>query len=372
MPAAKQKPKNQLKLIPQQQHHYTIPAWRTIVICVLLIGVFVGLGKLFDADKPAKEIRGTAALTDNQLQSLSENDKYTSLDLRIAKLAVYKGAALQVTKNFGVLNGVDHQFIRFPVYSAGLSEYGLLTLPTTAPPASGYPVVILCHGYYDPTRYSTAAGYLGQMEYFSQHGFAVVKPDFRGQGLSISAGKAEGAYYSMAYNVDVMSLIASIKRTGYLDSSKINIWGHSMGAYVALRAAILSPDIKTVTILSGPVGNIQDEYRTYIAPSDRNNPLALLIRSNQLSEHGTPLSNPSFWDNTSPLNFVSQTHAIIQIHVGEKDRVVPPKLSAELADALSKAKKPYQYYSYPDGNHGLSLQMPDILQRSIDLINSYD
>src|SRR5581483_2600222 len=194
-----------------------------IFIFLLLIIILVSLSRFFDADKPTQKVSGTANLTDKQLEALSSKELYKSLDLRVAQLAVYKGAPLVTTKNLGVFGGVNQSIIKFPVYSANLVEYGLMTLPHSPAPAGGYPVIVLCHGYYNPPKYPTTKAYLGEMEYYSQHGFAVIKPDFRGNGLSANQGKPEGAFFSMAYNEDLLSLIASIKDTSFLNKNKINL-----------------------------------------------------------------------------------------------------------------------------------------------------
>jgi uncharacterized protein len=278
---------------------------------------------------------------------------YQSLNLRIAAKATYLSSKIAVTDNLGISNGVNHQIVRFKVAKDSLNEYGLMTLPNTPAPADGYPVLILCHGYYNPLYYATEKSYLGDMEFYSRAGFAVIKPDYRGQGLSLAEGRPEGAYYSMAYNTDVISLIAAVKQTGYLNKDNINLWGHSMGAYIALRAAVLSPDVKNVILLSGPVGNIQDMYATYVAISDTNNSVAAGIRADQLARHGTPLTNPSFWNDTSPINFLDKSRAFIQIHVGSSDELVPPQFSAELDAALKDINKDHEYFVYTDGKHGL-------------------
>jgi len=241
-------------------------------------------------------------------------------------------------------------------------------LPQSAPPASGYPILVLCHGYVNPWSYSTTKSYLSDMEFYSKKGFAVLKPDFRGQGLSIPDGQPEGAFYSTAYNTDVLSLISAAKQTSYLDKNNISIWGHSMGAYVALRAAVVDPDIKNVILLSGPVGYPQDMYQSYVAVSDTANPVAAYIRLNQLNTHGTPITNPSFWNAAAPINFVASTKANIQIHVGDQDATVPPHFSADLDSALSAANKPHGYFVYAGGLHGLVAERSQIWQRSLALL----
>jgi len=143
---------------------------------------------------------------------------YKSLDLSLARQTIYSNQPIQQVSGLGLMNKVSVYTVRFEVPKDGLSEYGLMTLPSGTQPQGGYPVLILCHGYVNPHSYRTTAQYIQDMEFYSQHGFAVLKPDFRGQGLSYSDGTPDGAFYSMSYNTDVMSLIAAVKHTIYLNS----------------------------------------------------------------------------------------------------------------------------------------------------------
>jgi dipeptidyl aminopeptidase/acylaminoacyl peptidase len=308
-----------------------------------------------------------------QFSDASEDKKtaaqaYTSLDLRIAAQAVYNGSPLKTVSQLGPDHGIKRAVINFSVPAAGLSEYGLMTTPSQPAPPGGYPVIVLVHGYIQPAAYSTKKAYLGDMEFYAQHGFVVIKPDLRGQGMSIKQGRPEGAYYSMAYNTDILSLLASIKHTSGFNTKSISLWGHSMGAYLALRAAVLSPDIKDVILLSGPVGDVEDMYDSYIPKSDIANPVAYKIRKAVLKQYGTPLTNSSFWYYTSPINFLNNTHAFIQIHVGAKDQVVPPKLSADLNLALNQLNLPHGYYVYPDAGHGLVAERSQIYAHSLQAL----
>lgn len=300
----------------------------------------------------------------------STNAYYRSLDLSEARQATYSNKPIETIKDLGKRNSVKRHLISFDVPKDGLTEYGLMTLPTTgAPLSSKYPVIILCHGYSDPQAYSTLESYIDDMTFYSQHGFAVIKPDYRGNGFSLTAGTPDGAYYSMSYNTDVMSLIAAIKKTPYLDAGKISIWGHSMGGYVALRAAVLSQDIKNVILLSAPVGTPQDMYSGYTAVSDTENPTAQEIRNIQLALHGTPLSNPGFWNKTSPLTYLAKgDKRHFQIYVGSKDEIVPPKFSADLNKVLSADKIAHDYVVYKGAFHGLGRQRPSVWQRSLPVL----
>lgn len=332
------------------------------LVCVALALGAVSFYSIFTGEK-SDEVSGALTSTDTN-QALAD-----SLDIRQAAKARYPSSPLAVVRNLGVTDGVRSQVISFDVAVDHLTEYGLMTLPTSPEPAGGYPVIVLCHGFYSPSKYSTFTGYINEMTFYSQHGFAVVKPDYRGQGLSRDAGEPDGAFYSMSYNVDVMSLLTAVRETGYLDKSDINLWGHSMGAYIAFRAAVISPDVKRLILLSGPVASLKKMFTTYAASSDVQNPTALKVRQQIFLKYGTPVTNPDFWYYASPINFVTQLKAKVQIHVGTNDKVVPPAFSASLDKALTSIDRPHEYYVYKGATHGLIPQRPLIWSRSLDFLN---
>lgn len=291
-----------------------------------------------------------------------------SLDLKIAAKNTYPSAPLLIVQNLGIANGIDQKVISFKVAADSLTEYGLMMLPAGQAPSHGWPTLLWLHGYENPQQYSTLADGLEDMVFYAQHGFAVIKPDYRGQGFSANAGVANSAYYSMAYNTDIMSLITAVKKTNYLDKDNISIWGHSMGAYIGLRAAALSPDIKNLILLSGPVASLKTMYLTYIPSSDVNNLNALKTRNQVFAKYGNPAQNSSFWNSASPINFVSKIKAHVQIHVGSLDQIVPPEFSADLDKALTKDHIVHDYYVYPDGVHSLAAQRGLIWPRTLQIL----
>jgi len=340
--------------------------WFWPAIPILLLPVVAGSAFIIYGFWHSHIERGQFGVSDTYL---GENLAH-SLDLKLAAKASYPSSPLTVAQDLGLVDGLHDQIFQYQVRDDNLTEYGLMVLPPTPEPAGGYPTVILLHGYVTPGRYKTDTAYLAESEFYASHGFLVVKPDLRGQGLSIDDGFADSAYYSMSYNTDVLSLISALRQTHYVDKTDINLWGHSMGAYLALRAAVLSKDVKNVILLSGPVDSLEEMYLTYIPPSDENNPYALATRNEVFAKYGTPADNRNFWYDASPINFLSNIKGSVQIHAGLEDALVSPKFSADLNDALNKTRVKHQYYVYPDGNHSLEAQRPDIYERSLQLLDS--
>lgn len=339
-----------------------------VAVVLLLVCLLSAFSMLFISAAPQKHEQGLLVISQTHAGEVLHN----SLDLSLAAKAQYPSSALSTVQDLGASDGIKEQVVRFSVPVDGLREYGLLMLPAATPPAKGYPAIILLHGYFNPDEYSTTLGYLSDMEFYAKHGFAVIKPDLRGQGLSAGHGMATSAYYSMDYNTDVMSLISALKDTSYIDKTNINLWGHSMGAYLALRASVISKDIKDTILLSGPVGSLKQLYLSYVPPSDENNPQALKARQAVFVKYGTPGENAVFWKNASPTTFLNQSNSIYQIHVGQLDSIVPPELSADLDLQLSRLHRTHEYYIYTNGNHGLAPQRALIWSRSLELLQKTD
>lgn len=346
-------------LLMAAARHYVIAVLAGLVLCFVLL-----VGTIYSIDSHMGQENGLFAPG----STYSGENYHNDLDLTIAARATFPSTPLKTVQSLGSPGGLPEKVISFKVLDDHLTEYGLMTLPSGKMPANGWPAIILCHGYTNPAKYSERDAYISDMRFYSRHGFAVIKPDYRGQGRTLHAGQANSGYYSMVYNTDVMSLISSLKQTSFIDKANLNLWGHSFGAYIALRAAVLSPDIKNVIMLSGPVDSLTKMYLSYIPPSDENNLNALKTKQDVFNKYGPPTENTIFWHNASPINFVSRIKARLQINVGKLDQIVPPQFSADLDAALTKAHIAHQYYVYPDGNHSLYPERPLIWQRSLQLL----
>jgi dipeptidyl aminopeptidase/acylaminoacyl peptidase len=279
--------------------------------------------------------------------------------LFIDDIKKYKPQAGSITTERTVADATGYRTQVISFQSDGFKEYALESTPNGAPPAGGWPVVILCHGYIAPDQYrTTGTDYASWIAAVTQAGFVVIKPDYRGHDQS--QGVAEGGHFSPVYTYDVLNLIASLKHDplgGSINPGRLALVGHSLGAHVALRAAVVSPDVKASAYVSGVVGTMEDIFFNWPRPEYVNDVPAATVqgRRNQLiAEHGNPHTNPDFWEKASALNYVKDLSGPVQIDVGTADTVVPPAFSAHLADAIQKQEKPLQYFTYEGGDHQFS------------------
>lgn len=258
--------------------------------------------------------------------------------------------------------------------SEGLKLYALLTVPMGQKPAGGWPVILFNHGYIPPTQYSTSDSYAVMANPLASAGYIVLKPDYRGNGLS--AGQPTQVYISPDYVTDSMNAFASIKKYPDANPQKIGVFGHSMGGNITLHELVINSDIKAAEIMAGVVG---DETGILNWWNDRivrrviigNNLDAAHAFQKMIKDYGTPNSNPVFWNSIDPTQFISNISAPIQIQVGTADEEVPPQFSSFLHDKLKNANKNVDYIEYPGAEHNLLPDQQTALQKSIEFFDKY-
>lgn len=343
-------------------------AVRLAVLLVLVAGIF---GFIYSRDK--KQI----LKTNNDVKiSNSDVKNVPVIPLSISEMRkqTYPGSELKIEETLN--NGSNYKQYIASYQSEGLKIYGLLTVPEGEKPQSGWPVIIFNHGYIPPSQYRTTERYIAYVDYFARNGYIVFKPDYRGHGSS--QGKAEGAYYSPAYTIDVLNALTTLKNYSLSDPNRIGMWGHSMGGNITLRSLVVDPkDIKVAVIWGGVVGSYNDlmnnwqrRVRYQPPPSElanRNN-----SRQSLVDKYGTPASNPDFWNSIDPTSFLSEITAPIQLHTGGNDEEVPPDFSANLQEKLLSLGKVVEYYNYPGGDHNISSPNFEIaMKRSLEFFNKY-
>lgn len=170
-------------------------------------------------------------------------------------------------------------------------------------------------------------------------GFLVIHPNFRNHRGSQRGDNA----FRTGYARDVLHLIPMAQRLPQADGKAVGLWGHSMGGGVTLRVLTITDQVKAAVLYGSMSG---DEVKNYHAIMNWSNEMA--ARTGELPE--AP-SNRQLYDAISALYFVDQITATIEIHHGVLDDQVPFGWSEELADYLTQAGIPYNFYSYPYQNH---------------------
>jgi len=258
--------------------------------------------------------------------------------------------------------------------SDGLKVYTLLSIPNTPAPANGFPVIIVNHGYINPQGYDTVSSYKSITDYFSQKGYLVLKPDYRGNGKSEIDNKA---LMRFAYPIDVMNLISGIPSIKEANSNSIYLWGHSMGGEVTLEVLEIignsddfSKSIKAA-VLWAPVTDPLKWFSRQNLPRLEESVITPFPYSKTFQILGKPEDNPKLWESISPLSYLGDIKIPVQIVHGTNDETVPYQWSIELFNDLKSLSKNTRLNLYDNANHNLNPKWKEALNDSLMFFKSF-
>ncbi len=312
----------------------------------------------------------TAASTATPTNTPTPTPTPNPLNIEWLRQQSYPGSTLTIEQELAP--GPNYKQYIASYQSDGNKNYGLLTIPTGAKPSTGWPAIILNHGYIPPNVYSTTDSYISHVRALARSGYVVFKPDYRGNDNS--AGQAAGGYASPAYTVDVLNALASVKKLPDVDPNRIGMWGHSMGGMVTLRAMVISKDIKAGVIWSGVVASYADLLTKWRRPQSEviaTPPPGRRWRTEFIETYGAPEENPVFWNSISPINYVSDISGPLQLHHGTNDADVPIEFSESLNQAMQAAGQTVEYYAYNGDNHNLLNNWGTAMRRTIEFFDKY-
>lgn len=219
-----------------------------------------------------------------------------------------------------------------------------------------FPVVVMVRGYVDREVYQTGVGTKRASEFFAQHGFLTLAPDFLGYGESDMP--PDNVWEERFLRpVAVLDLIASVKSLPQADSTKICLWGHSNGGMVALSVLEISQGIYPATLW---------------APVSQFFPYDILYYTDEFEDKGKALrqSLAEFEKDYDINQYSFDEHldwiqAPILIHQGTKDEYIPVKWSDNLTEKLKELEKEVDYYLYPGADHNLKGAWEEVVQTDL-------
>jgi uncharacterized protein len=297
-------------------------------------------------------------------------------DSRLVPLAIdamrqreYPGSDLVIEEM--LTSGGNYRRYVASYQSDGLKIFALLTVPNGPRPATGWPVIIFNHGYIPPTVYRTTERYVAYIDAFARNGYIVLKPDYRGFGTS--QGTPISAYGAPDDTVDVLNAVTTIQRYVEADPNRIGMWGHSMGGNITLRALVIDPRIKVAVIWAGVNATYKDLLENW-HPTGGDRPPPSFSGGwpgKFINQFGTPEQNPAFWDATSPMAYLADITAPIQLHHGTSDTEVPLQFSETLANDLRAANKAVELYTYAGADHNIAQGFALAMARSVAFFERY-
>ena len=270
-------------------------------------------------------------------------DPYAGLTIADLLNRSYGGGELLALKVLDDYRDFTRYLIAYP--SDGLNIFGFMNVPKQGQPP--FPVVIAIHGYVDPANYKTLDYTTGYADTLAQAGFLVIHPNLRDYPPSDRAPSDDRTnLFRVGMAIDVLNLISLVKtqagQPGPLesaDSSRLGLWGHSMGGGISIRVMTVSTDVKAVVLYGAMSG---DEKLNYEA-----------VRQWSAGQGGqAELSVPDEdLQRISPIHHLENVQAAVSIHHGEADPTVPLEWSLDLCLQLNDLGKTVECYTYPGQPH---------------------
>lgn len=260
------------------------------------------------------------------------------------------GRALEQTANY------TKYYISYT--SGNLTISGTMSVPRSTPPEGGFPVVFTNHGFIEPSVYTNGRGLRREGAYLASSGFVVVHSDYRNHAQS-SKDPDNDVNIRLGYIEDVINAVYAVKAANldYINSDAVGMLGHSMGGGIAQGVMVAQPELVDAFVLYAPVS--MDARLSYERWTTRRPETARRIQM----LYGSPEENPEFWDNVSPITFVSQITKPVLIFHGTSDADVPIEWSRNTRDMLAAAGKTVELIEYPGQPHEFTTVHTDFMQK---------
>ena len=212
-------------------------------------------------------------------------------------------------------------------------------LPSDFDETKEYPVYVAIYGGPGVNTVSDSWGGSNLMwyQYLAQEGYIVVSVDPRGTPLR--GRKFEHSTYKELGKLETEDFIDFAKYLGsqdYVDSDRIGIQGWSYGGFMTLLCMTKGADVYSAGISVAPVTN----WKYYDT-----------VYTERFMQ--TPQENESGYEDNSPVNHADKLEGALLLVHGSADDNVHFQNSMEMVNALVEANKDFDFFAYPDRNHGI-------------------
>jgi dipeptidyl aminopeptidase/acylaminoacyl peptidase len=239
---------------------------------------------------------------------------------------------------------VDAEIVRFKSFDGQLEIPAVYYKPHNASATNKVPALVWVHG--GPGGQSRA-GYSNTIQYFVNHGYAILAVNNRG---SSGYGKA---FYKMDNqnhgDKDLKDCVWGKKwlaQQTYIDTAKIGIYGGSYGGFMSLAGIIQYPNEFAVGVDLFGVANWMRTLKS-IPPYWES------FRKALYDEMGDPNSADSVrLKNISPLYNTEKIKTPLLVLQGSNDPRVLQVESDEIVAGAKKNGTPVEYVLFPDEGHG--------------------
>jgi dipeptidyl-peptidase-4 len=229
--------------------------------------------------------------------------------------------------------------------SPGVPLNGWILKPPDFDPAKRYPLFLTVYGGPLPNSIQNGTvtdgwggtGYLWNL-LLSQQGYLVAAIENRGTGAhGRDWRRSTYGQLGVLESEDFANGVRAMwRRWPWIDSTRVGIYGHSYGGFMALNAIVRYPEVFSTAIAAAPVTHWKYYDTIY---TERY--------------MGLPRDNAAGYDRGSPLTYAANLRGNLLLVHGTGDDNVHVQNSEAMVNALVRANRPFQMLFYPNRNHGI-------------------
>ena len=226
----------------------------------------------------------------------------------------------------------------------GLTIPAYLTLPHGLSPESAdkLPFVVLPHGG-PHARDFRRFDWMAQM--LADEGYGVIQMNFRGStGYGVAFEKAGRKQWGDVMLNDINDATRWLVDNALAEPSRICIVGEVFGGYAAMMSAVKHPDLYECAASLNGISDLYSavaEGRRYVGGFYFRRHIGRLWEGKEL-------------DRNSPINKQMRKAVPLMLTASEQNRIVSPKQSRRMYNALKKSNNPVEFVELPQGDHFLS------------------
>lgn len=218
----------------------------------------------------------------------------------------------------------------------GETLHGALLRPREIKPGEKHPVIVLVYG--GPGVQTVLDSWSPSLfwQHVADRGFVVFQLDNRGSsGRGPAFEQATAGKLGAVELADQLAGVAYLKTLPFVDGSRIGIYGHSYGGFMAAYAMLRAPGAFKVGVAASPV----TEWHLYDSGYTER-------------YMGTPRTNAAGYDASDLTRLVKGLEGKLLLVHALMDENVHFQHTADLIDALVAADKPFDLLVYPGERHG--------------------
>ncbi|XOV81204.1 MAG: alpha/beta hydrolase family protein [Aestuariibacter sp.] len=293
---------------------------------------------------------------------------YARNDLNAGSFYLFNSESNQFKLLFANFHGVDPNLLSqsIPVSFAatdGATVNGYVTYPAGVPESQSVPLVVLVHG--GPHGVRDYWGFDREVQLLASQGYAVLRVNFRGSGGYGQAFFDAGfGKWGDLIQQDIIDGTKWVIAQGGIDANKVCIMGTSFGAYSAVQASLLAPDLYKCAVANAGIYDLPRMFDEGDIPK--------LIFGEAFLEKALGMEETKL-KQFSPVYNLDKLKAPVLIAHGRQDVRAPFSHAEALKEGLEALDKPYDWFVKDTEAHGFYNQenRAEYFEKVVDFLGQH-